>query len=289
MVSTLSLALGASEVAVIVITVSIGHHCIFQERPRHVWEASWSSLTRCTSIGCPSEGFASRGCPSILSRRHPWQHEKASASLQASCSWRSLMPVAAGVSQGNCTLILSAAVCHSDNMSAESVERIDWDDDMSSWSSAFDPLPPPPESPKRKQKTRKKKTKKKKKKKQEKDRAKKARKKRQRTSSDELASQHGAEQMPQASSSRDQAPELEAAAPSTPPEDQGRWIFQAVWEPSNSSYPQVPRPGQRTGKAAAKMLVRAGLRCRCYYALRCPDLFRDERGTEHYRSCLQPS
>ena len=39
------------------------------------------------------------------------------------------MPVAAGVSQGNCTLILSAAVCHSDNMSAESVERIDWDDD----------------------------------------------------------------------------------------------------------------------------------------------------------------
>ena len=149
--------------AVIVITVSIGHHCIFQERPRHVWEASWSSLTRCTSIGCPSEGFASRGCPSILSRRHPWQHEKASASLQA-CSWRSLMPVAAGVSQGNCTLILSAAVCHSDNMSAESVERIDWDDDMSSWSSAFDPLLPPPESPKRKQKTRKKKAKKKKKK-----------------------------------------------------------------------------------------------------------------------------
>ena len=103
------------------------------------------------------------------------------------------MPVAAGISQGNCTLILSAAVCHSDNMSAESVERIDWDDDMSSWSSAFDPLPPPPESPKRKQKTRKKKTKKKKKKKQEKDRAKKARKKRQRTSSDESASQHGAE------------------------------------------------------------------------------------------------
>ena len=38
-----------------------------------------------------------------------------------------------------------------------------------------------------------------------------------------------------------------------------------------------------------KMLVRAGLRCRCHYALRCPDLFRDERGTEHYRSCLQPS
>ena len=93
--------------------------------------------------------MASRGCPSILSRRHPWQHEKASASLQASCSWRSLMPVAAGISQGNCTLILSAAVCHSDNMSAESVERIDWDDDMSSWSSAFDPLPPPPESPKK--------------------------------------------------------------------------------------------------------------------------------------------
>ena len=74
------------------------------------------------------------------------------------------MPVAAGVSQGNCTLILSAGVCHSDNMSAESVERIDWDDDMSSWSSAFDPVPPPPESPKKKQKTRKKKTKKKKKK-----------------------------------------------------------------------------------------------------------------------------
>ena len=49
-------------------------------------------------------------------------------------------------------------------MSAESVERIDWDDDMSSWSSAFDPLLPPPESPKRKQKTRKKKAKKKKKK-----------------------------------------------------------------------------------------------------------------------------
>ena len=162
------------------------------------------------------------------------------------------MPVAAGVSQGNCTLILSAAVCHSDNMSAESVARTDWDDDMSSCSSAFDPVPPPPESPKKRQKTRKKKTKKKKKKKQEKDRAKKARKKRQRTSSDELASQHGAEQMPQASSSRDQPPELEAAAPSTPPEDQGRWIFQAVWEPSNSSYPQVPRPGQRTGKAAAK-------------------------------------
>ena len=176
----------------------------------------------------------------------------------------------------------TAAVCDSASMSADGAEGIAWDDDMSSWSSAFDPLPPPPETPESTRKKRKKVKKKKKAKTEPKVKSRKRRRRRRRSSSDEEPVPTRDEQVPRATAREQQVPETTAASPSsTRPEDQGRWVFQAFWEPAKlGAAPSKPS----SGKAAAKMLVRAGLRCRCHFALHCPDLLDDRRGTKHLHS-----
>ena len=53
------------------------------------------------------------------------------------------------------------------------------------------------------------------------------------------------------------------------PDDGGRFVWEAYWQPGSS--PPL-RPPSR-GRAVAKMLIRAGLRCHCHFKLRheCPD------------------
>ena len=153
---------------------------------------------------------------------------------------------------------------------------------MSSWSSAFDPLPPPPETPESTRKKKKKVKKKKKAKKEPKVKSRKRRRRRRRSSSDEEPVPTRDEQVLRATAREQQVPETTAASSSsTRPEDQGRWVFQAFWEPATlGAAPLKPS----SGRAAAKMLVRAGLRCRCHFALHCPDLLDDRRGTKHFHS-----
>ena len=182
----------------------------------------------------------------------------------------------------NLQLILAAAACDSASMSDDIAEGIAWDDDMSSWSSAFDPLPPPPETPESARKKRRKVRKKKKARKEPKVKSRKRRRRRRRSSSDEEPVSTRDEQMPRETAREQPVLETTAAFPSsTRPEDQGRWVFQAFWEPANLGA-APSKPG--SGRAAAKMLVRAGLRCRCHFALQCPDLLDDRRGTEHLHS-----
>ena len=105
---------------------------------------------------------------------------------------------------------------------------------MSSWSSAFDPLPPPPETPESTRKKRKKVKKKKKAKKEPKVKSRKRRRRRRRSSSDEEPVSTRDEQVPRETAREQQVPETTAAFPSsTRPEDQGRWVFQAFWEPAH--------------------------------------------------------
>ena len=132
-------------------------------------------------------------------------------------------------------------------------------------------------------KEEKKKVKKKKKANREpKVKSRKRRRRRRRSSSDEEPVPTRDEQMPRTTAREQQVPETTAASSSsTRPEDQGRWVFQAFWEPAKlGATPSKPS----SGKAAAKMLVRAGLRCRCHFALHCPDLLDDRRGTQHLHS-----
>ena len=139
-----------------------------------------------------------------------------------------------------------------------------------------------PRDPREYKEEKKKVKKKKKAKKEPKVKSRKRRRRRRRSSSDEEPVSTRDEQMPRETAREQQVPETTAAFPSsTRPEDQGRWVFQAFWEPANlGAAPSKPS----SGRAAAKMLVRAGLRCRCHFALQCPDLLDDRRGTKHLHS-----
>lgn len=158
-------------------------------------------------------------------------------------------------------------------MSRDSQEMLALDDDMSSWSSAFDPVTPPLEAPENKRKTKKKKKsgKKKRDKRDNEGRSRKKKKQKRASSSDSSATGalEGVQQTLRQNLSGNDTPEQEDEASATLPPSFGRWVFQAFWEVTEEAQPPYPLPKRRV---AAKMLVRAGLRCKCHFALiaECP-------------------
>ncbi|OLP75148.1 hypothetical protein AK812_SmicGene45102 [Symbiodinium microadriaticum] len=141
---------------------------------------------------------------------------------------------------------------------------------MSSWSSAFDPITSPLQSPESRPKTKKKKKKSAKKKRDTRHKTRKKEKKRPRGATSSAAgtadkTQHAASRGHASSG----APEMrgdgmEHEPPAPPSPSLGRWVFQAFWEPARGT--QLPEPPPKR-RAVAKMLVRAGLRCQCHFAL----------------------
>ena len=150
-------------------------------------------------------------------------------------------------------------------MSCESPEALDFDDAMSSRSSAFDPMPSPPESPESRPKRKKKKRKSVKKKRDARHAKRKKEKKPPRgASSRAVETAHLAQPEAPQGPSGSGAQEMECEASTSLPPNLGRWVFQAFWEPVGDV--QLPKPPPKR-RAAAKMLVRAGLRCTCHFAL----------------------
>ena len=150
-------------------------------------------------------------------------------------------------------------------MSCDSQEALDFDDAMSSWGSAFDPMPSPPESPESRSKRKKKKRKSVKKKRDARHAKRKKEKKPPRGASPRAVETAHFEQPEAPRGQSDSGAQELACAVSTPlPPNLGRWVFQAFWEPVGDA--QLPQPPPKR-RAAAKMLVRAGLRCKCHFAL----------------------
>ena len=156
-------------------------------------------------------------------------------------------------------------------MSCESQGALEFDDAMSSWSSAFDPITSPPKSPENRPKTKKKKKKKSAKKKRDtRHKMRKKEKKKPRGASSSAAgtadvAQHEAPRGHSSSGAPEmECEKMECETPTPPSPSLGRWVFQAFWEPAGDTQLPEPLPKRR---AAAKMLVRAGLRCKCHFAL----------------------
>ena len=151
-------------------------------------------------------------------------------------------------------------------MSCESQEALEFDDAMSSWSSAFDPITSPPKSPENRPKSKKKKKKSAKKKRDTQHKMRKKEKKKPRgVSSSAVGPSDGTQhKVPRRRSGPDtpemECEKMECETPAPPSPSLGRWVFQAFWEPAGDT--QLPEPPPKR-RAAAKMLVRAGLRCKC--------------------------
>jgi len=141
------------------------------------------------------------------------------------------------------------------------IEFDEFDDDMSSWSSAFDPIVPRSKSPDKKLKSKQKKKKS----------SKKKRKKEKKQLGGESSSAAGpvkrAQNVPHRDSASSEAlptahEQQEPATPAPSSPSLGSWVYQAFWEPTRGL--PLPRPLPK-GRAAAKMLVRAGFRCQCHF------------------------
>ncbi|CAE7407332.1 unnamed protein product [Symbiodinium sp. CCMP2592] len=174
-------------------------------------------------------------------------------------------------------------------MSANSEEVFERDEDMSSWSSAFAPVSKPADSPKSKRKKHKKRKKVKKRhsttqerRRCDKEETKKRKKKERKSASVPEDADNQAEQLPSSSYTARDPQEQEGSAHEGLPANLGRWVFHASWEPTEEGdQPEAP-PKRSPGRAAAKMLVRAGLRCKCHFALDCPS----REGNRHARRTL---
>ncbi|CAE7549575.1 unnamed protein product [Symbiodinium sp. CCMP2592] len=161
-------------------------------------------------------------------------------------------------------------------MSANSEEVFERDEDMSSWSSAFAPVSKPADSSKSKRKKHKKRKKVKKRhsttqerRRCDKEETKKRKKKERKSASVPEDADNRAEQLPSSSYTARDPQEQEGSAHEGLPANLGRWVFHASWEPTEEGdQPEAP-PKRSPGRAAAKMLVRAGLRCKCHFALDC--------------------
>ena len=145
------------------------------------------------------------------------------------------------------------------------IEFDEFDDDMSSWSSAFDPIVPDPKPPDKKLKSKRKKKKS----------SKKKRKKEKKQIGGESSSTAGpvkkAQKVPHEGSAGSEALPMahdrqEPATPAPSSPSLGSWVYQAFWEPTRGL--PLPRPLPK-GRAAAKMLVRAGFRCQCHFLSPC--------------------
>ena len=157
-------------------------------------------------------------------------------------------------------------------MSCESQEALEFDDAMSSWSSAFDPITSPPQSPENRPKGKMKKKKSAKKKRDTRHKMRKKEKKKPRGASSSAAGPAGgAQHTAPRGRSGPATPEMECEKM----ECNARHLlplrlalaggfFRLSGSPQGTHSCQSRLP---SGRAAAKMLVRAGLRCKCHFAL----------------------
>ncbi|CAE7255146.1 unnamed protein product [Symbiodinium sp. CCMP2592] len=141
-------------------------------------------------------------------------------------------------------------------MSANSEEVFERDEDMSSWSSAFAPVKKRHSTTQERRRC-------------DKEETKKRKKKERKSASVPEDADNRAEQLPSSSYTARDPQEQEGSAHEGLPANLGRWVFHASWEPTEEGdQPEAP-PKRSPGRAAAKMLVRAGLRCKCHFALDC--------------------